>query len=260
MKKEQWITIGVFTLIFCVLYFGCETKSTETIALEKSRALNFEKINIQKLKREAVERLDPDAKQQFAFLNQQYNVESDDSLKSEALKNIAGFWYRNKEILLSGSYALTIAEEENSEDAWSIAGTTFSIAFKNTTNENEKDFAHNKAVEAFESAISINPENIQHKINLALCYVERPAKDNPMQGISQLLELNRTFPENVAVILQLARLGMQTSQWDKVVGRLNKVLTLEPNNREAVCMLAQAYEGLGDQLNAKKYAELCKKK
>ncbi len=259
MKKEHYVSIFAFLLLFSVLYFGCETKSKDTIAVEKSRALNFETINIQKLKTEAVERLDETTKQEFLFLNQMYNEASNDSLKTEALKKIAGFWYKNEEIILSGQYAKNIAEEVKTEDTWSITGTTFSIAFKKAKNENEKDFAHKNAIEAFETAISINPENTQHRINLALCYVERPSKDNPMQGIMQLLDLNKANPDNVAVILQLAKLGMQTSQWEKVIGRLNKVLTLEPNNIDAVCMLASAYAGKGDVVNEEKYKNLCRK-
>jgi len=257
MRREHWITISGFLLLFACIYLGCDTKSQETKALEKSRTLNFETINIQNLRDAALENLGPDKKQQFIVLSQQMNMESDDSLQTNLLMKIAGFWYENAEILLSGHYAQKIAEKEPTEQAWSIAGTTYLIALKEVDNDAQKKYAMQHAVDAFEKAISINPDNIDNKINLALCYVENPSEENPMMGIQQLLSLNQDNPDNVAVILQLARLGMQTGQWDKAIGRLEKALQLDPENMEVICMLASAYGGKGDSSNADKYRTLC---
>ena len=59
-----------------------------------------------------------------------------------------------------------------------------------------------------------------------------------MQGIQMLLKLNKENPDDTGVLLTLARFGMQTNQFEKVEGRLQKVLALEPNNRAANCMMA----------------------
>ena len=125
---------------------------------------------------------------------------------------------------------MKVAELENTEQAWSIAGTTMTLGLKNADQEKIKKFCSKNAIKAFENAISMDPENVQHRTNLAICYAEYPSQDNPMQGIMMLLDLNKKHPDNVGVLITLARFGMQTGQFEKVQGRLQKVLSLEPDN------------------------------
>ena len=64
-----------------------------------------------------------------------------------------------------------------------------------------------------------------------------------MKGILLLRELDAQNPENIAVNSQLARLAIKTGQFDKAIGRLEKVLVKEPNNSKLICLLAEAYSG-----------------
>jgi uncharacterized protein HemY len=81
-------------------------------------------------------------------------------------------------------------------------------------------------------------------------YAENPPQDNPMKGVMMLVELNKQFPENVSVLAQLGRLAIKTGQWEKAIERLEQALAIEPENSFAVCLLAQAYEGSGNQEQA----------
>ena len=118
-----------------------------------------------------------------------------------------------------------------------------------------RDFCTQRAVSAFQNAISLNPTKLENKINLALCYTENPPQDNPMKGILLLRDLDKENPDNIAVNLQLARLAIKTGQLDRAIVRLETVLTKEPNNKKAICLLADAYSG---SQNAKA-AEMMKK-
>jgi len=90
-----------------------------------------------------------------------------------------------------------------------------------------------------------------------LIYVDHPDQ-NPMQGIQMLLKLNENYPENVQVLNQLARLGIRTNQFEKAIQRLQKALTLEPNNNTSICLIAQAYERSGQTALAKEFQDKCK--
>jgi lipopolysaccharide biosynthesis regulator YciM len=48
----------------------------------------------------------------------------------------------------------------------------------------------------------------------------------------------------------LGRLSIQSGQWDKAVARLEHVLELEPQNREALYFLGEAYKGKGNKEKA----------
>ena len=72
-----------------------------------------------------------------------------------------------------------------------------------------------------------------------------------------LLNLDKKHPEAIGVQNTLARFAIKTSQFEKAAARLEKVLTLDANNRNAICLLAKAYEGLGETTKAINFSQRC---
>lgn len=257
MSKSQWLTIIACMGLFFVLFFMCETRSPEQISSEKSRALNFEVISPEKLIDSCKQSLQPDASAFIESLEFELKNTHEDIEKRSILEKLASVWYSSGSPSVSGIYAQEIAKRDDDEQSWSIAATTYALCVKRSGNPTERTFCKQRSVKAFENAISINPENLDHKLNLALVHVDAPPADNPMKGISMLLDMNQRFPESTAVLLQLARLGIQTGQYDKATQRLSKVLELEPDNRDAHCYLHQVYDKLGNQALAEKHYNAC---
>ena len=260
LSREQVLTITFFIVLFLVLYMGCDTKSPTHKLEEKSRAQNFELISMDRLEKEAIADLPISPKTALMDMRQVMQRADSDSIKVKTLKSMASLWYANGQPLISGHYAEKVAEIEQTPEAWNIAGTTYSIAMQQSAPEsNEKEHAVNKSRQVLENALSMSPENINTKINLALTYVEAPLEDNPMKGILMLVGLNKEHPENTSVLFQLGRLSIQTGQFDKAVARLTKVVELRPTFLEAHCLLAEAYKGQGQTQLAKKELDICNK-
>ena len=179
------------------------------------------------------------------------------SLKSEVFKKISGWWYRQKEYALAGYYAEKVAEIEKVDYAWAIAGTTFSVGAK-SDNESTRKYCIEKSKKAFENAISLSPNNIAHKVNLALCFADNPPTDNPMKGIQMLLELSKEYPDENIVQITLARLAVKTGQYEKAINRLLKILEKTPDDANANCLLAEIYSNQGDNDKAMAYQKKCK--
>ena len=258
MGKSQWIAVGIFGLLFALLYFGCDVKSPETKAVEKSRALNFETISTAAVRKAKSQELDDPEKQELDFLEQAVRVaEEDDIAKNKAYEQLSSFWYANGSPLLAGHFAGKIAESRENADSYAIAGSTYFICAKSAEDKDEKTYCINNAIQSFETAISLSPDDTDLKINLALCYVDFPPEDNPMTGIQQLLTLQKDNPDNNAIQIQLARLGIQTGQWDKAIARLEDVLSREPNSKKACCYISQAYQGKGQAQKAESYKACC---
>ena len=78
-----------------------------------------------------------------------------------------------------------------------------------------------------------------------------------MKGILKLVDLNRNHPDNIAVLYQLGRLAIETGQYKKAVLRLEKVLSLSPENKRAICLLAIAYQKTGNEVKADQFAKQC---
>lgn len=164
------------------------------------------------------------------------------------LEQLAGAWYEAGQPAISGIYAKEIAEEVNTEKAWSITATTFNICLKKEgTDEKTRQFCASQAEQAYQAAISLDPEDADNRINLAVSYTDYPPRDNPMKGILLLRELEQKHPDNPRVYITLAQLAIKTNQLEKAAERLETAVGLDPDNPEAVCPLARVYESLGKQ-------------
>ncbi len=257
IRSKQWLLILGTISLFALLYFGCDTQNKKQRELEMSRALNLEATSPQFILRGAKQDIGLARASEIEILEQKLSTIEEDSAKLETLKTLASKWYENGQGIASGIYAQQVAELENTETAWSIAGTTFALGLKQTEVEKNRQFAFSRSIKAFENAKSINPENIDHSLNLAIAYTEYPPKDNPMQGILMLRELNQEYPESSKVLNQLGRLSIKTGQWDNAKKRLQQAYEQDKNNPTTICLLAQVYTELKEATLASQFSEKC---
>ncbi|NND32227.1 MAG: hypothetical protein HKN76_06505 [Saprospiraceae bacterium] len=239
MTKLQILVISLAAVLFLSLYFGFDTTSNKEKQDQENRVDAGISIDPQPLISAAKKELSSfDLNDLTALENQLEHAEGPDRLN--VLEKLSGKWYRLNQPFLAGHYAELRASEDASGEAWSIAATTYSAAVADSR-EMISNGALNKAISAFENAISLQPENVQHRLNLALVYAERPPKDNPMKGIQMLLSLNEKYPDDVLVLNTLGRLAIKTGQWDRAQERLEKADSIEPNNKVTVCLLSEVY-------------------
>jgi tetratricopeptide (TPR) repeat protein len=251
------VVLGAAALLL-ILYFCCETRPQNIRALEKSRALAAESTNEQILLREAKAGLTPAQESDMMALEQQLASAVDDSARAALLKRLSGQWFSLGHPALAGAYAEQVAELEESDESWSIAGSTYAICLQRAKDDNTvRDFCAGRAVKAFENAISLNPGNLAHQVNMALCFADAPPPDEPMRAVNMLLDLNQRHPDNVLILNALGRLAIRIGQYDRAVERLERSLSLDRNNSNTVCLLSQAYEGLGDVDKARAFASQC---
>ncbi len=244
MNVHQYITIGIAIILLGVLLFGFDKKPKNQLLIEKSRAENFENTSIDLLMSEALDGLEPSIR---LFFEKKIQLLSErDTSDVEGLIDLSGEWYRVKKYALAGYYAEKVAEIQADEESWSIAGTTYAQGIRNALSEKERTFCANRAIKALQMAISLNPDNLDHRVNLGICYADFPPENNPMQGIQILLKLNEENPTHIPTLMALGRLAIQTGQWDRAIERLEKVVQLMPENDQVYCLLVQAYQGSGE--------------
>lgn len=259
MNKSQWILISAAVALFAVLYFGFDTKPEKQKGIEKQRAGSFASTDINVLLMDAKLGLSSQSAASVMALESDLEKASPDTAKAALLRQLSSLWFQLEKPGIAGHYAEEVAKLLRDEESWSIAGTTYSICIQREQEEKVRSYCTERAVQSLENAASLNPSNIQHKVNLALVYAENPPKDNPMKGILMLVELNKQFPGSVPVLTQLGRLALKTAQFDKAVQRLGQAVSLEPDNPTANCLLSQAYEGLGNAAKATEYKTKCDK-
>ena len=258
LGKPQLLLVLFFSLLFCLIFFGLDRKPKTQALVEKSRAAKSEVTDPAILIAEAKETLKDEQVSYLHVLESDLRSNNDDP--RPYLEKLAAKWFELDFPSISGYFAEEIAKIDNTEDAWSIAGTTFTMALKGEKSKKVRAYCSQHALSAFEKTISLSPDNVNHRINQALVYIDEPAKDNPMKGIQMLLSLKDKYPENASVLIQLGRLAISTGQFDRAIERLKTALDLDKDNNKANCLLAQAYEATGNMVSAKLYNDKCLQK
>lgn len=255
MTRRHVLVIATWVLTVFILYFGFDTKSPTQEADSKSRILTGTQLDVQPMIMTAKESLAVSDLTEIQRL--EALAEGGDSTQQiVALKELSGKWYRLEEYYIAGHFAERVAEQEMTGQSWSIAGTTF-MAGLSSSDAMLRDACTQKAIQALENAISLEPENVEYRVNLSLAYTENPPPNEPMKGIQMLLSLNEKHPENVMVLTTLARLAIKTGQYDRAQTRLERALEIEPNHASATCLLATVLEQTGDGTRAQELRNKC---
>jgi tetratricopeptide (TPR) repeat protein len=257
MTRQQGGSILFFVLLFAVLFFVFDTKPKDVRVLDEVTSLNAGSGDLNKVLEAKKSALPKDSLLLINSLESDLLAIAEDSSKAELLKRMSGWWYRKDQYYLAGYYAEKVAEIEKTDNAWAIAATTYT-AGSDTGEELQDKLCREKAIKSFENAISIAPQNVAHRVNLALCYADHPPAENPMKGIQMLLELSKESPEDVLVQITLAKLAIKTGQFDKATARLNKLLEKNPDVKSANCLLSEIYTQTGDKEKADLYSKKCK--
>ncbi len=260
MNKAQIFTVLAAVVLFSGLYFGFDTKPDKQKVTERSRALKGESTSFATLLEEATAQLSEKQAIQVADVEKQIKATTEEEQRIKLLKSLSGLWYDLGHLAVSGGFAEQVAELENADSSWSVAGGTFFSGLLAEKDPTLRQFCAIHAVNAFESAASLAPEKVEHRVNLALVWAENPPPDNPMQAVLMLRELESKHPENASVYNALGRLAIKTNQWQRAIERLEKAWSLDKRNPNTPCLLATAYNGAGNIEKATEYATLCKGK
>jgi uncharacterized protein HemY len=257
MNKAQYLALLVASAVFLVLYLGFDTKAPAHKVVERSRSIQGESTDFEAMLDVAKANLETGQTETLQALEQRLQQAKSDTARASVLKDLSAWWYTQRNLPVAGGFAEQVAELENADTAWSVAGATFYLALSGTQDPTLRQYCGTHAVKAFESAISLNPERVEHRVNLALVYAENPPPDNPMKAVLMLRELEQKHPENASVYNALGRLAIKTGQWDRAVSRLEKSWSLDKTNPITPCLLAKAYEGAGQADKANEFATVC---
>lgn len=165
------------------------------------------------------------------------------------LKLISRTWNEFGNYAAGGYYAEKVAELAPSGEAWSIAGTTFGIAFNREQKDAQfKKYVGQKAVACFQKAAELEPDTVAHRINEAIMYVDLSTIDAsvmPMTGAQKLLALDKEFPNNVNVNLQLGRLSLNMSgDIKKAIPRFERIIAIADSTIVDAGTLVEAHFSL----------------
>lgn len=261
MNKRIILAASGVVLVFILFFFGkTATTKKEMPAMAKSDAPAF---NINDTLIAEKRKLSP---VQLIYVSNIENGISRGDLKKQSenqYTNLANFWKDSVASFIPYVYYLSKAAQlDNSEKKLTFAARFILENMRREDNPGKKVWEAQTAASLFEQALKLDPENADLKVGLGSCYVYGEGMignaEQTMKGIQQLLQVVQKDSNNMQAQLVLGIGGVISSQYDKAIERLNKVVSFDPHNLEAVSWLADAYAAKGDKQNAIKWYEQSK--
>lgn len=265
MQKKQYVFIGVALLLAATLYFWGDTHGPKKASPaagqmaadghqhEGASAADIPMMDIDKWQAESIAKLNEPANSKATELT----AKADKENTPVACKDIAEFWEKNENLNLAAKYYKKGAFLENTEKSITFAGNLLLTLMSRTEDPAVRKWQASEAIECFTKASEMNPDNLDTKIALATCYTEGTGET--MKGVTLLREVTAKDSTNISANIILGKMAIQSGQLDKAVRRLELVLSLRPDNTEAMYFLAEAYKGQGNKTKAIELFEQCKK-
>lgn len=256
MKKPQWITIGIaILLVISIFLFGRTVPTKKTIVADTAHTENdghdhgtSSDFSIDSILVVAKKQL---SSEQVTRLSMLENSISRGDVKEQQLKvyhQLSHFWGDSMRFFPPYAwYEAEAARLENSEKNLTFAAHLFLENLQQEQNPGLIKWEALQAKDLFERSLKINPDNDSAKVGLGACYLFGNISPNPMEGIAKIREVVEKDSTNTYAQLTLVKGSLISGQIDKAITRLEIVNRLQPENIEAILMLAEVYERKGDK-------------
>ena len=253
MNKQQIIVLsGGLFLLLAIYYFGRTTPTAKPVAAAPSAAA--QQFDIQTALKGSIAKL---TASQQAYVNGLQEAVVRGDVKEQQIRNyrqLAAFWSDSARAFIPFAYyTAEAAKLENSEKSLTFAARLLLDNLRGVEQPELKAWLAGESKELFEKAIVLNPDSDSLKVGLGSTFIFGAPAENPqavMQGIQQILEVNRRDSTFTYAEKMLGIGGILSGQYDKAVERLEKVAQKEPHDLEVLLMLAEGYERMGNKPKA----------
>ena len=265
MKKPQLLTIIIALLLLCGIYFFGRTvpkKSKDSSKIVKEEVTGKEPesslFSIDSFLLQAKEHL---TTEQVVRISTLENAISRGDVKNQQVNiyhQLARFWADSARVFEPYAwYHAEAARLENSEKSLTFAAQLFLENLQGDDNPERRKWKALQAKDLFERSLILNPGNDSVKVGIGACYLFGNISPTPMEGILKIREIAEKDSNNMYAQLMLGKASLVSGQYDKAIGRLQTVCRHEPDNIDAMLLLAEVYERSGDKSNAISWYQNC---
>ncbi|MEP7163902.1 MAG: tetratricopeptide repeat protein [Ferruginibacter sp.] len=262
--KKQYLLAGAGILAVALLFIFSRTTDTQKPIITPGTGSNTRIFDIQHFIEDAKAKLTP---AQALYVTKLENGISRGDVPAQqvmAYNGLADFWKDSIASLEPYLFYLSEASKlDNSEKKLTFAAQLFLEGLRGEQDEAKLNWETTEAIDLFERAIKLDPENDDLRIGLGSCYVYGKGRSgNPqetMKGIQELLAVARKDSSNMKAQVVLGVGGLVSGQYDKALERFHRVISKEPKNLEAIAYLADTYAAKGNKEEAIRWYNISKR-
>lgn len=250
MKKPQWILAGLGLVLTFAIYFFANTRPPRTVAEVETHSDDDGHDHSQPamLTTDSIlligkKQLSPEQLTRVISIE---NSVSRGDVQTQQLKvfhELSHFWGDSMGYFPAYAwYEAEAARLENSEKSLTFAARLFLEYLQQEPNPRLRQWEGLQAKDLFERSLKINPDNDSARVGLGACYLFGNISSAPMEGIAEIRKVLDKDSTNVYAQMMMAKGSLISGQTDKGIQRLETVAALQPDNLEAILMLADIHE------------------
>lgn len=252
MKKQQFILIGSGILLIGLIYaFGRTVPPTDSSKLVTPSTASVETIDFSMILEAS--KKDLTSSQRYYVTQLESGIVRGDvkTQKIRAFKQLAEFWRDSAHKLIPYTYYTSEAAKlENSQKNLTFAAQLYLDGVLQQQNPALKTWMATEAKVLFERALMLEPTNDSLKVGLGKTLLFGGIGSTPMEGILLIREVIEKNPDDIYAQHALGMGSMMSGQWDKAIERFEIIHRIEPNNLEAIFLLADVNERKNDKEKA----------
>ena len=255
INRTQWIVIAGCTVMLLGIYLFADTKKIVTDKpagpmaardAQKPAAASYDWDGYMKKVKTTISSQDT-----LALIADWEKTPSEANLKA-----LIDFYHMRGESVSEAYYTLQLAQQKKDAKLVIRAGDLFGATAAISNDEALHQFLSDRTVESYKLAMVLD-STTPNRLKLATAYMDQGTA--PMQGVAILLDVVGKDSSNADAQFLLGKFGIVSHQYDKAIVRLEKVVSLRPQNYDALFLLAEAYRGKGDNQKAIQLLEKCSK-
>jgi tetratricopeptide (TPR) repeat protein len=162
-----------------------------------------------------------------------------------------------KQYLYAGVLAERLAKIQNNDSRYLQAARFYLMElYKHDESSNELMLTK-KSKENLEKCLTLNPQNLDAKVDLAVCVYNLNKMQTPedqmdlMKPALLLREVLAVDSNHLDGLYYLGKLAVESNQFEKAIVRFKKLVSLQPQNREFYLELSQIYAMMGNKEESK---------
>ncbi len=247
LNKTQLITISAVVVLAFLLFIAPQTPSAKGLDTVTDKALTAlvdeakKKLSAQDL--DEVTRLESGA-------GDARNADQKKKFLDEMVKKWTGAGRKD----IAAIYRMHAAETENTPQAWAQSGDAFQNAARFAEPDNKAPLYQN-AEKSYRESLKLDSSDLSIRTKLGTCIVEgsQYTGEMPMSGVRYLLDVLKKDSLNFEANLQLGFFSLTSQQFDKAIGRFEKVLKKDSTYVDAYVLLGDTYLQMNDKDKAVDY-------
>jgi tetratricopeptide (TPR) repeat protein len=240
-KKYFWFLIASIIIVVFFIFIPYKNKKSSNKHSHEDSGITIEEFQKDLLSTSNSEFIDS-----FEIFNQLVSTSNDSLSKIQSYSNIIAFLNRKEQPELASLFVFRKADWIKNTNSWVLTGDNFiNLLLYDSLNAKVVNDIKQKAVYSYEKAVSLDSNNIEAKLKLAQCYME--IQNEPMLGVQILLKIVEKNPNQIDAQMLLSKFGLISGQFEKVAPRLEKILSLQPDNIQALLMKADMFAQQGEK-------------